>query len=74
MYMKRGVVENALDVFYAMEEKGISTWNPLILWLAMNCLEEKSLTMFADIERKKKPRHFPNEIIWEFLGHVGTWA
>ncbi|KAK7305138.1 hypothetical protein VNO77_43038 [Canavalia gladiata] len=63
MYMKCGCVENALDVFYAMEEKGVSTWNAVILGLAMNSLVKQSLNMFADM---KKTRILPNEIT--FMG------
>ncbi|KAL3591071.1 hypothetical protein D5086_009711 [Populus alba] len=36
MYMKLGCVEDALEVFKGLEEKGVSTWNALILGLAMN--------------------------------------
>ncbi|KAJ6683218.1 hypothetical protein OIU74_021306 [Salix koriyanagi] len=36
MYMKLGCVEDALEVFRGLEEKGVSTWNALILGLAMN--------------------------------------
>ncbi|XP_061340943.1 pentatricopeptide repeat-containing protein At3g62890-like [Gastrolobium bilobum] len=67
MYMKCGCVENALEVFYALEEKGVSTWNALILGLAMNGLVEKPLNMFADM---KKTRTLPNEIT--FMGVLGA--
>ncbi|KAL2349272.1 hypothetical protein Fmac_003272 [Flemingia macrophylla] len=67
MYMKCGCVENAMQVFYAMEEKGVSTWNAVILGLAMNGLVEQSLKMFADM---KKSRTLPNEIT--FMGVLGA--
>ncbi|XP_019417956.1 PREDICTED: pentatricopeptide repeat-containing protein At3g62890-like [Lupinus angustifolius] len=67
MYMKCGCVENALEVFYAMEQKGVSTCNALILGLAMNGLIEKSLHMFADM---KKSGTVPNEIT--FMGVLGA--
>ncbi|CAI8596622.1 unnamed protein product [Vicia faba] len=67
MYMKCGCVENALEVFYAMEEKGVSTWNALILGLAMNGLVEKSLNMF---EKMKNTTTLPNEIT--FMGVLGA--
>lgn len=67
MYMKCGCVENALEVFYAMEQKGVSTWNALILGLAMNGLVEKSLHMFVDM---KKTGTLPNEIT--FMGVLGA--
>ncbi|XP_024031273.1 pentatricopeptide repeat-containing protein At1g08070, chloroplastic isoform X2 [Morus notabilis] len=59
MYMKCGCVENALGVFHGMEEKGISTWNALILGLAMNGLVEKSLDIFSEM---KACGVTPNEI------------
>lgn len=67
MYMKCGCVENALEVFYAMEEKGVSTWNAVILGLAMNGSVEQSLNMFADM---KKTGTVPNEIT--FMGVLGA--
>ncbi|KAL2323345.1 hypothetical protein Fmac_027724 [Flemingia macrophylla] len=66
MYMKCGCVENAMQVFNAMEEKGVSTWNAVILGLAMNGLVEQSLKMFADM----KKRTLPNEIT--FMGVLGA--
>ncbi|KAK7316776.1 hypothetical protein RJT34_00488 [Clitoria ternatea] len=67
MYMKCGCVENAFEVFYAMEEKGVSTWNALILGLAMNGLVKESLNMFEDM---KKTGTVPNEIT--FVGVLGA--
>ncbi|KAA8545270.1 hypothetical protein F0562_020054 [Nyssa sinensis] len=51
MYMKCGCMENAVEVFYGMEEKGVSTWNALILGLAMNGLVERSLEMFSEMKK-----------------------
>ncbi|KAL5582645.1 hypothetical protein UlMin_015087 [Ulmus minor] len=59
MYMKCGCVEHALEVFQEMGEKGTSTWNALILGLAMNGLVEKSLDMFSEM---KTCCATPNEI------------
>ncbi|XP_057429888.1 pentatricopeptide repeat-containing protein At3g62890-like [Lotus japonicus] len=59
MYLKSGCVDDALEVFYAMEEKRDSTWNALIGGLAMNGLVEKSLNMFAEM---KNTGTLPNEI------------
>lgn len=67
MYMKCGCVENAMDVFNGMEEKGISTWNALILGLAMNGLVEESLDMFS---KMKKCDITPNEIT--FMAVLGA--
>ncbi|XP_047165270.1 pentatricopeptide repeat-containing protein At3g62890-like isoform X2 [Vigna umbellata] len=67
MYVKCGCVENALEVFHAMEEKRVSTWNAIILGLAMNGLVEQSLSMFADM---KKTKTLPNEIT--FMGVLGA--
>ncbi|RYR03074.1 hypothetical protein Ahy_B06g081906 isoform B [Arachis hypogaea] len=67
MYMKCGCVENALEVFHGLQEKGVSTWNALILGLAMNGLVQKSLSMF---ETMKKSGTCPNEIT--FVGVLGA--
>lgn len=72
MYMKCGSVEDAVEVFNGMEEKGVSSWNALILGLAMNGLVERSLEMF---EEMTKYRMVPNEITFvAVLGacrHIG---
>uniref|UniRef100_A0A7N2L4E9 DYW domain-containing protein n=1 Tax=Quercus lobata TaxID=97700 RepID=A0A7N2L4E9_QUELO len=67
MYMKCGCVENALEVFHGMEERGVSTWNALILGLAINGLVDKSLDTFFDM---KKCGVVPNEIT--FMGVLGA--
>lgn len=67
MYMKCGCVENALEVFYGMEESGVSTWNAVILGLALNGIVDKSLEMFSDM---KKSGVEPNEIT--FMGVLGA--
>ncbi|KAL8489253.1 hypothetical protein ACS0TY_025238 [Phlomoides rotata] len=59
MYMKCGSVESAMEVFNGMELKGVSSWNALILGLAMNGHVERSLNMF---EEMKKFGNVPNEI------------
>ncbi|XP_031266496.1 pentatricopeptide repeat-containing protein At3g62890-like [Pistacia vera] len=67
MYMKLGCVENAMEVFHGIEEKGVSTWNALILGFAMNGLVGKSLDMFSEM---KKSGIVPNEIT--FIGVLGA--
>lgn len=67
MYMKCGCVESALEVFHGMVEKGVSTWNALILGLAMNGLVESSLDMFSNMKKCHVP---PNEIT--FVGVLGA--
>ncbi|KAL3538303.1 hypothetical protein ACH5RR_001669 [Cinchona calisaya] len=59
MYMKCGCVQNAMEVFCGMEVKGVSTWNALILGLAMNGQVERSLNMF---EKMRTSEIVPNEI------------
>ncbi|XP_027107983.1 pentatricopeptide repeat-containing protein At3g62890-like [Coffea arabica] len=59
MYMKCGCVENAVEVFTGMKDKGVSTWNALILGLAMNGQVERSLEIF---EQMKISEVVPNEI------------
>ena len=67
MYMKCGCVENALEVFNGMEEKGVSSWNALIIGLAVNGLVERSLDMFSEM---KNNGVIPNEIT--FMGVLGA--
>lgn len=67
MYMKLGCVESALEVFHGMEEKGVSTWNALILGFAMNGSVDKSLYTFSEM---KKSSVVPNEIT--FMGVLGA--
>lgn len=59
MYMKCGCIENAQEVFRGMEEKGVSSWNALILGFAMNGVVEKSLETFLIM---KQCGVEPNEI------------
>ncbi|KAF8401281.1 hypothetical protein HHK36_012214 [Tetracentron sinense] len=67
MYMKCGCVEAALEVFHSMEEKGVSSWNALIVGLAMNGLIEESLEKFSEM---KRCRVLPNQIT--FMGILGA--
>ncbi|KAJ4953496.1 hypothetical protein NE237_030328 [Protea cynaroides] len=66
MYMKCGCVENALEVFSKLKERGVSTWNAIILGLAMNGLVEESLNKFLEMNRCGVA---PNEIT--FIGVLG---
>ncbi|KAK3418736.1 hypothetical protein EUGRSUZ_H03306 [Eucalyptus grandis] len=67
MYMKCGCVENALDVFQLMEDKGVSTWNAMILGFAMNGLVGRSLSTFLEM---KNCGITPNDIT--FIGVLGA--
>ncbi|KAF6139776.1 hypothetical protein GIB67_024053 [Kingdonia uniflora] len=67
MYMKCGCVESALEVFHEMEEKGVSSWNAVIMGLAMNEFVQNSLDKFSDMKRFGVA---PNEIT--FLGILGV--
>ncbi|GAB2217103.1 hypothetical protein Droror1_Dr00000264 [Drosera rotundifolia] len=67
MYMKCGSIENALNVFYGMEEKGVSTWNAVILGLGSYGLADRSLEMFLEMKRHGVP---PNEIT--FIGVLSS--
>ncbi|KAF9591105.1 hypothetical protein IFM89_001449 [Coptis chinensis] len=51
MYMKCGCVENALEIFQGLEDKGVSSWNVVILGLAVNGLFEESLDKFSEMKR-----------------------
>ncbi|KAK9139144.1 hypothetical protein Scep_008825 [Stephania cephalantha] len=67
MYMKCGCVENALEVFYGMKEMGVSSWNAIIVGLAMNGLVEESLEKFSEMSNHGVA---PNEIT--FMGVLGA--
>ncbi|KAG0483838.1 hypothetical protein HPP92_011922 [Vanilla planifolia] len=67
MYMKCGCIETAQEVFNEMEERGISTWNAMILGLSMNGLFKEALEKFAEMERYGV---LPNEIT--FVGVLGA--
>ncbi|KAL8166329.1 hypothetical protein V2J09_007828 [Rumex salicifolius] len=67
MYMKSSFIEDAMEVFHGMEEKGISTWNSVILGLAMNGQTEKSLQTFTEM---KDCGVTPNDIT--FIGVLGA--
>ncbi|XP_057792017.1 pentatricopeptide repeat-containing protein At3g62890-like [Salvia miltiorrhiza] len=72
MYMKCASVEEAMEVFDGMEEKGVSSWNALILGLAMNGQVERSLETFEEMKRRGM---LPNEVTFvAVLGacrHIG---
>ncbi|PKA50855.1 Pentatricopeptide repeat-containing protein [Apostasia shenzhenica] len=59
MYMKCGCTETAIEVFNGMDDKGTSTWNAVILGLAINGFFEEALNKFSDMERHGV---VPNEI------------
>ncbi|XP_071685838.1 pentatricopeptide repeat-containing protein At3g62890-like [Rutidosis leptorrhynchoides] len=59
MYMKLGCVESAQEVFYKMENKGVSSWNALIDGFTMNGQVDKSLQTFSEMKRSGV---VPNEI------------
>ncbi|CAN6459473.1 unnamed protein product [Victoria cruziana] len=49
MYMKCGCVENALMMFSEMQNRGTSTWNAVILGMAMNGHVKEAFSYFADM-------------------------
>lgn len=59
MYMKCGCVQEALEVFNFSGERGVSTWNALILGLASNGLVKESIEKFSSMEQCGA---VPNEI------------
>ncbi|XP_020572679.1 pentatricopeptide repeat-containing protein At5g66520-like isoform X2 [Phalaenopsis equestris] len=67
MYMKFGCTETALEIFDEMEEKSVSTWNAVILGLAMNGFFKEALEKFSHMERHGV---LPNEIT--FVGVLGA--
>ncbi|XP_078171793.1 pentatricopeptide repeat-containing protein At2g22410, mitochondrial-like [Carex rostrata] len=51
MYMKCGCMPEALEVFNFSGERGVSTWNALILGLALNGLVKESIEKFSCMEQ-----------------------
>ncbi|KAL5983424.1 hypothetical protein ACLOJK_017509 [Asimina triloba] len=67
MYMKFGCVENAMEVFHGMGERSVSSWNAVIVGLAMNGMVEQALEVFSEM---KMCHVAPNEIT--FVGVLGA--
>ncbi|KNA04690.1 hypothetical protein SOVF_197340 [Spinacia oleracea] len=71
MYMKCGCVENAVEVFHEMDDRvvsvSVSTWNAIILGLAMNGFADKALGFFSEMINYGV---IPNEIT--FTGVLGA--
>ncbi|KAL2468680.1 Pentatricopeptide repeat-containing protein [Forsythia ovata] len=71
MYMKCGCVENAMQVFYGMEERGISSWNAAILGLAMNGQVERSLEIFEEMKKCVVPNEITFVAVLGACRHMG---
>lgn len=67
MYMKCGCTKDAMEVFYGMDEKGVSSWNAVIVGLSLNGKVESSLEMLTEMKRSGV---VPNEIT--FVGILGA--
>ncbi|KAL5700771.1 hypothetical protein ACHQM5_026179 [Ranunculus cassubicifolius] len=67
MYMKCGCVENAIEIFEGIEDKGVSSWNAVIVGLAVNGLVKESLEKFSEM---KSCGVAPNEVT--FMGVLGA--
>lgn len=59
MYAKCGSIERALNVFYGMKERDLSTWNSVIGGLAFHGHAERSISLFEEMLRLNIP---PDEI------------
>lgn len=59
MYAKCGSIERAVEVFWGMKHKDVSTWNSVIGGLAFHGHAEESLNLFKQMRRLKIR---PNEI------------
>ncbi|XXG75654.1 hypothetical protein AAC387_Pa08g0180 [Persea americana] len=59
MYAKCGDIHSAREIFDAMPEKSVVSWNSLIMGYAIHGQGEKALEMFLEME-KRGPR--PNEV------------
>lgn len=64
MYAKCGSIDRAIDVFRGMKDRDLSTWNTLIVGLALHHAEG-SIEMFEEMQRLKV---WPNEVT--FIGVI----
>lgn len=64
MYAKCGSIVSAIEVFRGMKERDLSSWNTLIVGLALHNAEG-SIEMFEDMQRLKV---WPNEVT--FIGVI----
>ncbi|KAM7267825.1 hypothetical protein ACFE04_009991 [Oxalis oulophora] len=64
MYVKSGAFEEAYAIFTKMKDKGVITWNIMILGLAIHGHAENALALFEDMLKEKLER--PDEVT--FLG------
>ncbi|CAE6102641.1 unnamed protein product [Arabidopsis arenosa] len=64
MYAKCGSIDRAIEVFRGMKDRGLSTWNTLIVGLALHHAEG-SIEMFEEMQRLKV---WPNEVT--FIGVI----
>ncbi|KAL6143496.1 hypothetical protein ACLB2K_054191 [Fragaria x ananassa] len=53
MYSKCGSIERALEVFWGMREKDVSSWNSVIGGLAFHGHAEESVNLFEEMRRLK---------------------
>lgn len=63
MYAKCGNIKTAVELFWKLDRRNVSSWNALITGLAINGLAHKSLEVFAEMKRSEMK---PNDIT--FLG------
>ncbi|MQL91513.1 hypothetical protein Taro_024136 [Colocasia esculenta] len=66
MYAKCGAIDRALDVFEAMQERNVVSWNSMILGFAMHGNTELALQLFARMQEEWDDCIEPNDIT--FLG------
>ncbi|XP_022897484.1 pentatricopeptide repeat-containing protein At2g22410, mitochondrial-like, partial [Olea europaea var. sylvestris] len=71
MYMKCGCVENAMQVFNGLEERGTSSWNAVILGFAMNGQVERSLEFFEEMKKCVVPNEITFVAVLGACRHVG---
>ncbi|CAA7031324.1 unnamed protein product [Microthlaspi erraticum] len=64
MYAKCGRIDSAIEVFRGMKERDLSSWNTLIVGLALHNAEG-SIEMFEEMQRMKV---WPNEVT--FIGVI----
>ncbi|KAL1347841.1 hypothetical protein HN51_023858 [Arachis hypogaea] len=50
MYCKCGSIENAIEVFDASSTRGLSSWNSIIIGLAMNGQEREAIQYFSKLK------------------------
>lgn len=73
MYCKCGSIGNAIEVFEKYPKRGLSSWNSIIIGLAMNGHEREAIEFFSKLESSElKPDHVSFIGVLTACKHLGA--